>query len=117
MMLPVQLLQPTPNQLQQSSPTQEERVLEGSSRPSLNLRRASLSRSMQPTVELPALELDHIASSEINSVCKKRKIRASRKVIFMLAIIAWRFTMLKLLREQTYCKAEGNKNFQPFCFF
>ena len=89
MMLPVRLLQPTPNHLQQSSPTQEERVLEGSSTtPSLNLRRASLSMLMQPTVELPALELDHIASSEINSVCKRRKIRASRKVVFMLAIVA-----------------------------
>ena len=49
--------------------------------------------------------------------CKRRKIIASRKVIFMLAIVAWRFTMLKLLREQPYCKAEGNKNFPPFYFF
>ena len=73
--------------------------------------------SMQPTLELLALELDHIASSEINSVCKRRKIRVSRKVVFMLAIVAWRFTMLKLLREQPYCKAEGNKNFPTFCFF
>ena len=74
MMLPVPLLQPTPNQLQQSLPTQEESLLEGSSSPPLNLRRASLSISMQPTVELPALELDHIASSEINSVSKRRKL-------------------------------------------
>ena len=44
--------------------------------------------SMQPTMELPALELDYIASSEINSVCKRRKIRASRKVVFMLVIVA-----------------------------
>ena len=78
MMLPVRLLQSTPNHLQQSSPTQEESLLEGSSSPSLNLRRALLCISMQPTVKFPALELDHIASSEINSVVsKRRKIRST----------------------------------------
>ena len=79
-MLPVRLLQSTPNHLQQSSPTQEESLLEGSSSPSLNLRRALLCISMQPTVKFPALELDHIASSEINSVVsKRRKIRSTEQ--------------------------------------
>ena len=47
----------------------------------------------------------------------KLSLQKKEKVVFMLTIVAWQFTMLKLLREQPYCKAKGNKNFPPICFF
>ena len=42
---------------------------------------------MQPTGVFPALELDNIASSEMNLVDKTRKWKLSRKVVFRLAIV------------------------------
>ncbi|PWA36582.1 hypothetical protein CTI12_AA598450 [Artemisia annua] len=83
-MLPVARSQRTPSHEQQSTPTHDESILNSSLTLYLNLIRASLSCSGQPTVIFEAPKQVYVAAN----VNKLKKIRRSRKPHWFLILQA-----------------------------